>query len=645
MTTELNSARSLSTFLSQVGVTLHAQRLLELSGGAISVRFVTRVLRDQGEATRGVHVRADDLARLRTPTLLALHSGEICILAGVDGRHATLQHGGGQIEELPLQKLADRVQTAFERGPRVLTGGTFLPTLFNVLGQATGSLLFVFLVSLAIVGVGLFTPWLTRQVMSHALGERAPSLLTTLVCALVAASLLRVWLVWLRARGQLAIEAQLVHASGQFLFRRIGALPYQEHQKRGFGNLLQVLGSAEALTRALAGIGVAPVVEALGALAYLLVLVSASPFVAVVLLFLAGVTTLGTLLFSRRYVRLQSEELNESARARARLHELLTGIATIKAEHAQRPAMLRWLEGLVGERGIALSKELTEAWLSLFLGAIDRVGRLFVLGWAAFAVIEQQVDVATLVYVGMLSEGFLFSATNLARTLTLIWSARTHLARVDGLLAVEPLSLSNAGQNTSYVGDGPAIQMSDVWFRHGPDKPWILQGYSLSVARGEHLDLRGPSGMGKTTILRLIAGLYRPERGTVAVLGKDPWQDQAHIAYLPQHAQLLSGSLRDNLTHLSGARLERLASACATTHISSWIRTLPMGLDTVVAAGGANLSGGQRQWVVLTAAVASERPVLLMDESMSQMDHLVRSELCLERLFAGKTTVRVTHDV
>jgi ABC-type bacteriocin/lantibiotic exporter with double-glycine peptidase domain len=113
---------------------------------------------------------------------------------------------------------------------------------------------------------------------------------------------------------------------------------------------------------------------------------------------------------------------------------------------------------------------------------------------------------------------------------------------------------------------------------------------------------------------------------------------------LPQKAQLLSGSLRDNLEQLSGASLARIAEACRLTGIDQWIASLPMKLDTVVAPGGTNLSGGQRQWLVLTAAVASERPVLLMDESLSELDRVVRKNLMLERLFPGKTTVSVAHD-
>src|SRR5690606_18098701 len=108
------------------------------------------------------------------------------------------------------------------------------------------------------------------------------------------------------------------------------------------------------------------------------------------------------------------------------------------------------------------------------------------------------------------------------------------------------------------LASGDAIVMNDVWFRYGPDQPWILQGYNLRVGAGEQLTLRSASGSGKTTILRLIAGLYQPERGTVSVFGRDPAKARGHIAYLPQQAHLFAGSLLHNLRMLSGASLERI---------------------------------------------------------------------------------------
>ena len=248
------------------------------------------------------------------------------------------------------------------------------------------------------------------------------------------------------------------------------------------------------------------------------------------------------------------------------------------------------------------------------------------------------------IYLGLLTEGLLSALESGCRTLGVALSMRLHTRRVDELLGGDADLPRHESAASELAPGKPAIHMSDVWFRHGPDQPWILQGYNLSVAHGEHLTLRGVSGSGKTTILRLIAGIYRPERGTVSVCGRDPARDRSSVCYLPQQAQLFAGSLRDNLEQLSGVPLAQVVKAAERTYLASWLGTLPMGIETVAAAQGANLSGGQRQWLLITAAVASERPVVLLDEPFAQLDHIVRSRLQLDALFRERTTVTVAHD-
>jgi ABC-type bacteriocin/lantibiotic exporter with double-glycine peptidase domain len=95
---------------------------------------------------------------------------------------------------------------------------------------------------------------------------------------------------------------------------------------------------------------------------------------------------------------------------------------------------------------------------------------------------------------------------------------------------------------------------------------------------------------------------------------------------------------------MSGVAPGALAPAMRATALDSWIDTLPMRLETLLPPSGTTLSGGQRQWIALTAAVASRRPIALLDEPTSHLDRLRREQLDLERLFAGRTVVMVSHE-
>jgi ABC-type bacteriocin/lantibiotic exporter with double-glycine peptidase domain len=163
--------------------------------------------------------------------------------------------------------------------------------------------------------------------------------------------------------------------------------------------------------------------------------------------------------------------------------------------------------------------------------------------------------------------------------------------------------------------------LEDVWFRYAPEAPWIARGYSAKFDAGAKEVITGPSGFGKSTILRLLAGLYVPEEGTISVGGMSPQAATRDILYLPQFVNLFSGSIIENLRLLSGgAPVARLFEIAETTGLAELVEAWPMAYHTVLSPGGRNLSGGQRQLIVLTAALASERKLLLLDEAMSNID-------------------------
>ena len=641
---QAHNAENVAALLSELCRELRPGHLLDLCRGELTPRFVVALMRAHGLGARLVDTAPRDLARLATPTLLMLESGETCILDAVSAGRARVRHAGGRRASYPLAELCARARAAIERSPLPVSGQSFVMGLFGVLLHHRGSLPWLLITCLGLAGSGWLLAWLTRLAVGQAVQDEAPRLLIALVVAMALASVIAGWLRWLAARTRLGLEVALVSAVSDAFTRHVLHLPYAEHVRLGLGQLLRRVGSAEEGARRLINIGMAPLFDAVSALVYLTAIVAELPALGALLAALGASAWLGTFVASRRAAQLHAEELRASAVTRARLHELIQGVAALKAARAEEQGLLRWLTPLVEERGVGLSRELTQAWQGLWLSAVQRAGALGVLTWSAFEALEGRLSLAGVVYLGMLSASYLHSATAFCQVLVPFWALRTYARDVDEVLSITPVPEPPPHAQAVAPRHLPAVELEDVWFRYGPDQPWVLRGYNLRVAAGEHFELTGPSGMGKTTILRLIAGLYRPERGRVSVFGRDPWKARELVTYLPQHTQLLSGSLRDNLSQLSGARFERVVSACVETKLSGWVASLPMGLDTMVAPGGGNLSGGQRQWVVLTAASASERPLVLLDEATSQMDRLARRALSPASLFAGRATVRVSHD-
>jgi ATP-binding cassette subfamily B protein len=198
------------------------------------------------------------------------------------------------------------------------------------------------------------------------------------------------------------------------------------------------------------------------------------------------------------------------------------------------------------------------------------------------------------------------------------------------------------------------LRLADVHFRYDRDDREdgnALRGLDLAVNRGAVAALVGPSGGGKSTILKLVMGLYPLEQGRILIAGRDieAYSLQALrrlFAYVPQDAYLFEGTITVNIRYgRPNASDEAVVAAARAANAHSFIVDQPSGYDTVVGERGARLSGGERQRIAIARALLKDAPILLLDEATSALDseseRLVQE--ALDVLMAGRTTVAVAH--
>ena len=239
----------------------------------------------------------------------------------------------------------------------------------------------------------------------------------------------------------------------------------------------------------------------------------------------------------------------------------------------------------------------------------------------------------------------------LAERFTQIQGGLTAVERIGELLD-EPQEIVERGKPTPVLDQRAAhgeVIFEDVCFAYRPDEP-ILQHLNLHITPGEHVALVGPTGSGKSTVIRLLCRLYEPQQGRILLDGTDirdlPISElRRRLGVVLQDTFLFSGSVADNLTldrELPRAKLEQLS---AELGLNPLLQRLPQGLDTPLRERGGNLSSGERQLLAVARVALRDPSVLVMDEATAFMDPSTEATLQrdLGRLLDHRTAIVIAH--
>jgi ATP-binding cassette subfamily C protein LapB len=354
-------------------------------------------------------------------------------------------------------------------------------------------------------------------------------------------------------------------------------------------------------------------------------------------------------------VHSKMHELSETtyragAMRNATLVESLVGLEAIKALGAEGVMQRKWeasaqfLTRVAAQLRLLSSSTINGAmWMQQFVNIVLIVIGVYLIG-------DKALTLGGLIACTMLASRAMAPIGQVAGLLTQYHNAATALQSLDGILQqpVERGADANFVTRQHFNGD---IEFKEVDFSYPGQDVAALRNVSLKIRAGEHVAILGRVGSGKTTLEKLILGLYRPTSGAVLVDGidlrqLDPAELRRNVGYVPQDVMLFFGSLRDNLTIASpGADDAAVLRAARVGGLLEFVNSHPRGFDMAVGERGESLSGGQRQAVAIARAAIDNPPILLMDEPTGSMDHSSEEEIKqrLREFSAGKTLIVITH--
>ncbi|MGN0242629.1 MAG: ABC transporter ATP-binding protein [Lachnospiraceae bacterium] len=281
------------------------------------------------------------------------------------------------------------------------------------------------------------------------------------------------------------------------------------------------------------------------------------------------------------------------------------------------------------------------------------LGYLYALVWSAYRLLMHTISFGTLTAVLQLINQVQSPFSSLSSLMPQYYAMLASAERIIELeqLPKEPLVNTGVQKHDELYHNMEKIIFSDLSFRYGERMESVFEHANLTIQKGDFVAIGGVSGIGKSTLLKLLLGVLRPDEGEIFLENRDGSRipvDKAVrplFAYVPQGSIILSGTIRENLMFINqDATEEELQQAIKISCCEDFIRSLPMGLDTVIGEKGHGLSEGQIQRLAVARALVSRSPVLLLDESTSALDEVTEGRLLKNlRDMADCTLITISH--
>lgn len=409
------------------------------------------------------------------------------------------------------------------------------------------------------------------------------------------------------------------------LFSHLIHLPLGYFERRKLGDIQSRFGSLDALQATFTTSVVGAMMDGIMVIGVLVMMVLYGGYLTWIVLGFTVVYVLIRLLTYGYYRQLSEESLIRSARASSYFMETLYGIATVKMQGMTERRSAHWLNLEIDtiNTGIKVTKmDLFFGGINTFIAACDQA---VILWLGASLVIDNQMTLGMFVAFGAFRGQFSDRVSSLTSFLLQLRMMSLHNERIADIALNET---DNQKPDRPYVAEMQpfSLETRDLTYRYDSQFPPVFSDLNITVMPGESVAIMGPSGAGKTTLMKVLCGLFEAGSGKVMVDGTDIQQlgiNNYHkmIACVMQDDKLFSGSIRENIGGFADDIDELWMIECTrASYIHDTIMKMPMGYETLIGELGEGLSGGQKQRIFIARALYRKPGLLFMDEATSHLD-------------------------
>ncbi len=619
-----------------------------------------KAARRYGLVARGFRKLPEDLRNINKPAILHWNFNHFLVLEGIKQDRVYLNDsatGPRTVTFAELDEAFTGVVLTFEKGSE-FEDGNKKTSLFKALGaRLRGSeipLLYVLLVSLALVIPGLLAATFSRIFVDYYLVGGLQKWLGLLFVIMTGTAVFRMILTWLQQRYLLRLETkQAVHNASQ-LFWHILRLPIEFFSQRSAGDISSRVEMNDRVAQLLSGELATALLNVILIIFYALLMFQYSVPLTLIGITMAIINFVFLRYVSRKRVDVNQKLIQDGSKLQATTFSGLQSIETIKATGGEADFFARWaghqakMNNSYQELGLPTQ---VLAVVPLFLSMVTTI---LILTVGGISIIAGALSIGMLVAFQTLMNSFLNPVTQMVNLGGQLQEMEGIINRLDDVLNYqtdEQVKIAESSETIQNRGTklSGRIEIKEMTFGYSRLAKPLIESFNLTLEPGMRVALVGASGSGKSTIARLVAGLYEPWSGEILFDGQVRKEIPRAIinnslAVVDQDIFLFEGSVRDNLTMWDAyVSDEAVIQAAKDAHIHEEVAMRENGYAFEIEEGGRNFSGGQRQRLEIARALVNNPAILVLDEATSALDSVTEQIIDDNLRRRGCTCLIVAH--